>query len=87
MKYLALLLALGLIGCAPVPTLEELEQQAFLTGDWSEVEEREKILARRAARKGMNCPSGYVSYCQRFAAQNRCSCVPRDKLFDAFAMR
>ena len=74
MKYLALLLALGLIGCAPVPTLEELEQQ-------------EKILARRAARKGMNCPSGYVSYCQRFAAQNRCSCVPRDKLFDAFAMR
>ena len=31
-----------LVACEPVPTLEELEDQANLTGDWSQVEKRER---------------------------------------------
>ncbi|MCH7538407.1 MAG: hypothetical protein IID57_11200, partial [Proteobacteria bacterium] len=42
---LVLLLMLG--GCAVVPTLEDLEDQALLTGDWSQVENRERTIARR----------------------------------------
>jgi hypothetical protein len=37
-------LLLVLFACAPVPTLEELEDEAMLTGDWSKVEAREKRL-------------------------------------------
>ncbi len=52
MKCMGVLLLSFLIGCAPVATLEELEAQAYVSGDWSEVEKRERIIARREARKG-----------------------------------
>ncbi len=53
-----LLLLLG--GCASFASLEELEAQAMLTGDWSAVERRERIIARREAQDAVQCPSGAV---------------------------
>ena len=41
MKLMLLLGAVFLTGCVSMPTLEQLEEQAFLTGDWSAVEQRE----------------------------------------------
>ena len=76
-----LLLMLG--SCAAAPTLEELEDQALLTGDWSQVEKRERTIARRKAKEPLDCARGYVSYCVT-RATTRCSCESRAALRDAF---
>lgn len=70
---LGLLFALG--GCASLTSLEELEAQAMLTGDWSAVERRERIIAQRQARKGPQCPPGAVALCMDNIGRDRCSCV------------
>ena len=75
-----LLLALG--GCGSYQTLEELEQQAFISGDWSEVEKRERIIAKRRARSGATCGSGQTQYCEKWGATSRCTCMKADSLQD-----
>ncbi len=85
MKGLGILvLVLMLGGCAAAPTLEELEDQAVLTGDWSQVEKRERTIARRNAEEPLDCAGGYVSYCVTRIAKTRCSCVSRSAMRDAF---
>ena len=66
-------------------TLEQLEEEAMVTGDWSQVEKRERIIARRAARKGPKCPSGTVSVCNADYGRNRCSCVNQEGVRDLLA--
>ncbi len=80
MKCMGLLLLCFLLGCAPVSTLEELEAQAYVSGDWSEVDKRERMIARRQARQGPSCPSGYIAYCEKYAGAARCTCVSRDAM-------
>ncbi len=80
MKCMGLLLVCFLVGCAPVSTLEELEAQAYLTGNWSEVDKRERMIARRQVLRGPSCPSGYISYCERHVGSQRCACVSREAL-------
>ena len=76
MKVLGLVLTLTLLaGCGSFTPMEELERQAFLTGDWSAVEKRERLLERRKARRGAICPDGQVAVCDKFAGESRCSCV------------
>ena len=87
MRYLILLLALCLTGCVQTATLDELKAEAMQTGDWSEVERREKIIARRIESRGVSCPIGYSSYCENFALEQRCACVPSEQLRDIFVMR
>ena len=79
MKSIGVVLALCLLGgCGTYYTLEELEQQAMLTGDWSQVEQRERILARRAQRLRTTCPNGSVNYCENRGDGKRCACVDSD---------
>lgn len=85
MKVLVLLGAIFLTGCGSMQSLEELERQAFVTGDWSAVEQRERIIARREARKGVQCPSGQVSYCEKHVGQARCGCIDHEELRSALA--
>ena len=73
MAILGLLFVLG--GCSSIASLEELEKQAMLTGDWSAVERRERIIARRKARESVQCPSGSVALCVRSGISSDCSCV------------
>jgi len=87
MKYWALFLALCLMGCAPVKSLEELELEAMQSGDWSAVDQRERILARRAAQRGLQCPSGHISYCESFAGDSRCACVSGEQMRAVLAVR
>ena len=68
-----LLLLLG--GCASFASLEELEAQAMLTGDWSAVERRERIIARREARDAVQCPPDTIAVCTDAVGRDRCSCV------------
>ena len=79
MRYIGVVLALWLLGgCGTYHTLEELEQEAMLTGDWSRVEQRERIRARRSMRTGVPCPSGYIKYCENRITGNRCACIDSD---------
>jgi hypothetical protein len=87
MKVLVLLGVIFITGCGSMRPLEQLEQQAFLTGDWSEVEKRERIIARRLARKGMHCPAGQVSFCEKRVGQSRCGCISNDEMRSALAWR
>ena len=70
-----------LAGCSTGPTLEQLEAQALVTGDWSLVEQREASIARRKQRNGIACPSGTVSYCQTFMSESRCTCVAQGGIY------
>ena len=87
MKVLVLLVAIFLTGCGSMQSLEELEQQAFISGDWSLVEQRERIIAKRKARKGVQCPAGEVSYCESHFGKSRCGCISREEMSAALAFR
>ncbi len=79
MKHLKVVLLLMLLGgCGTYHTLEELEEQAIRTGDWSGVERRELILARQKYRSGYRCPRGTVSYCEN----RRCACIRDEAMRD-----
>lgn len=81
-----IVLVLGLLaGCGSSPTLEQLEAQALRTGDWNLVERRQAILARKQARRGIDCPVGFVSLCQTRSMEQTCACVTRDGLATAIA--
>ena len=75
MKVMLLMVAFFLTGCMSMPTLEQLEEQAFLTGDWTAVETREKRIARRARIQGPQCPAGTMVYCEGRMGQKRCGCI------------
>lgn len=75
MKILAILISAMLVGaCGSYRTIEELEAEATLTGDWSLVERREAQIARKKARKGPSCGSGEIAYCTVSFGDMRCSC-------------
>ena len=80
MKIATMFAIFLLVGCTAQPTMDELESQAFTTGDWSAVEAREHAIARRAIRSGRQCPDGYISYCEKNFRGKRCSCQRRDSL-------
>jgi len=81
MKTIAVLfLGFMLTGCGPTPTFEQLEDQAFLTGDWTAVERYERTAKRRQARLPQVCSPGYVSYCTDEISRSRCSCISRQTL-------
>jgi len=87
MKVLVLLGVLILTGCASVQSLEQLEKQAFLTGDWSAVEQRHRIIAKREAQRGVQCPAGFIGYCENRMGQKRCGCVKRDQMRELLSWR
>lgn len=89
MKLLgALIVGLALVACAPQMTLEELEDQAMLTGDWSQVEKRERLMRRKAMRnahENIVCPDDLTAVCEKRYGDTRCSCVDRSVMRDIFA--
>ena len=84
MKILIVFAIVVMSGCTIGPTMEELEDQALLTGDWSAVERRERSLARRQANRGPSCPAGHIAVCVDRFYRDECSCLAREDL--AFAL-
>ena len=80
MRGLIIFAAAVIVGCAPTPSLQELEAEAEVTGDWTEVERYERALARRAARQGPMCPTGQVSFCESYLGSEQCRCVDGDRM-------
>jgi len=76
---------IALSGCATRLTLEELEAEAVVTGDWTLVERREKAIARR------NLHDARVAFCKEQGkmlvtfergAMKTWSCADKDRLMD-----
>ena len=65
-------------GCESFVSLEKLETEAMLTGDWSAVERRERIIERRKMRNTARCPVGAVAYCEPGIGRQECVCVDAD---------
>ena len=79
MKIATVFAFILLAGCSAAPTMEALETQALLTGDWTAVEKREHAIARRASRATVQCPPGYIAICDvRAGERNNCACADRD---------
>ena len=87
MRLLGVFALACLAGCTASPTLQELEMQAFVSGDWAQVEKREAALARRQTRSAALCPNGYIGYCDvRFGA-GKCTCIDRTELMSIMISR
>jgi hypothetical protein len=73
-----LILAMAVVigGCSSRATMEELEKEALQTGDWSAVEQRQRI-DREMGRVDpeRECPSGESLLCQQKGEKEECQCV------------
>ena len=85
MKTLSLLAVCLMSGCGMLPSLDELETEAMLTGDWSAVEQRERSIARRMAALPVQCPDGYVAICEENFADRNCACASGDSFRAMFS--
>ena len=80
MKSILVLALFFLAGCSSFVSLEELESRALATGDWSEVEKRERLITRRKMRSALACPAGTTGYCESSFGREECSCIQTDAL-------
>jgi len=80
-KGTLILTLIVLAGCAGHIPLEQLEEKALLTGDWSAVEKRERLEVSRNLHSSMRCPPETIAYCRRYSRldrdfrADRCSCA------------
>jgi hypothetical protein len=70
-----LLLTLVITACASRPTLEELEEQAMASGDWTAVEYHEEMARKRNGGDALNCPKGQTKFCVESGLRVDCKCV------------
>ncbi len=75
MKFVILFTLVIVVGCAPNPTLEELEKGASITGDWTAVEWREERIKKRLEE--LYCPFGQSNICFDEPSGFECYCVPK----------
>ncbi|MEM8815445.1 MAG: hypothetical protein AAGE85_06435 [Pseudomonadota bacterium] len=85
--FLCLTAALFTVACAPIKTLDELEAEALQSGDWTLVEQRERLIAKRNARRPPSCPTGQLSYCEKNIGILKCQCLSQAAADDVFASR
>jgi hypothetical protein len=81
MKRLAVLAMIVLAGCAARPSLQELEEEAMATGDWSRLEHRAMMDRKMGRIDGEEkCDNGYVLHCQAKGEREVCGCIsPLDR--------
>jgi len=72
----AALLAWLILGSACAVPMQQLVDEALVTGDWSEVEQREAAALRRQAREqSIQCGSGEVGYCKASGRLKKRVCI------------
>ena len=74
MRLLTLAVIGVLAGCVGQPTLEELEAEALVTGDWEAVERREGLLDWRY-RNSNRCREGWTRICTGPEITPKCECL------------
>ena len=76
MRKILLVFIVILAACASEPSLEELEDQAMVSGDWSAVERREQIQKDLRGESAQRCPDRHTIVCEQMGASEKCTCVP-----------
>ena len=76
MKFVILFTLVIVVGCAPRPTLEQLEDEASITGDWTAVERREELIEKRLELTAPGCPVGQSKNCFEEQSGIQCYCLP-----------
>ena len=77
MKGIIILALVLMAGCGTFTPLEQLEEEALLTGDWSAVEQRERIIARSQFWTSSQCQGDQIQFCHTSGASTYCECVER----------
>jgi hypothetical protein len=80
MKIPGILLLVFLVGCSSQPSLDELEAEALETGNWTAVEEREKLLRRTGRLPKMNCREGTMLMCVDDTGKETCECLSQSAI-------
>ena len=76
-RNLTALLAWLILGTACAMPMQQLVDEAMVTGDWTEVEQREAASLRRQAREQpMRCGKGEIGYCKAKGrlSKRMCAC-------------
>ena len=76
MKYISLLVLIALVGCASPPTTDELEIDAVKTGDWSAVDDRERMNEKMRVTPKLRCPEHLMLLCYKDGEHEECFCQP-----------
>ena len=75
-SLLVLSISVGIAGCSSRPTMQELEQEAEQTGDWSEVEKRQRMdRAMGRVETDPVCPEGMILRCSTKGERELCDCI------------
>ncbi len=77
MRITSLIVLCFLAGCAAKPSLEQLEDEAMVSGDWSAVEKREHSSNRLGSINGRSCPNGRPLICVKDGMREECACAER----------
>ncbi len=75
MKFVILFTLVIVVGCAPRPTLEQLEDEAMATGEWTTVERREEVTKKRLEATAPGCPVGQSKHCIEEQSGIQCYCL------------
>ncbi len=65
--------------------MAELERLALQTGDWSAVEQRERMMLRRKASPAISCSPGLLAVCRKSYGKQTCACLDRDEFWSTFS--
>ena len=75
LRFIGLCMAASAVGCEIRPPLEQLEDEAMVTGDWTAVERREDLITRRLESTAPGCWSGEVKKCVEEQSGIQCYCL------------
>jgi hypothetical protein len=78
MKFLILCMLMIVVGCSARPTLEQLEDEANTTGDWTAVDRREDVIKMRRETTAPGCPVGLSKRCYEAHTGIECYCIQRE---------
>lgn len=76
-KFVVLFTLVIVAACTSRPTLEQLEDEANTTGDWTAVERREELTKKRLESTAPGCPSRHVKKCFEEQSGIQCYCLPK----------
>jgi len=68
---------LWLTGCSSTTSLEDLETEAMISGDWSEVERRERQMRQQKLTAEFDCKTGMTLVCVDKGSGEECTCLRR----------
>jgi hypothetical protein len=76
MKFVVLLTLVFVTSCSLRPTLDQLEDEASITGDWEAVERREELIKEDREVSAPGCPAPLSKKCVEEQTGIQCYCLP-----------